>query len=568
MGERSPKARSNALLHLARDTTPASRDSATQMNRLHTPSAPSPLAARARSFVAIAGALAIAALVSQAPAFAASATLGYDDARHLLARTGFGPNDAEIRTYASMTREAAVDTLLRGAQTVATLAPPASATDTSPLRPPRGDATEEERKAFVRKQVREGLELRAWWINEMRVTPSPLTERMTLFWHNHFVSAQPKVRTTRLMYWQNATLRENALGNFGTLLHAIAKDPAMLVYLDGVRSRKGTPNENFAREVMELFTLGEGHYTEQDIKEAARAFTGWSLDRETGQYVFRPALHDYGLKTVLGKSGRFDGDDVLDILLARPETAEYVTAKLWREFVSPDVDATEVRRIAARFHESHYDIRVALREILTSDGFYSAEHRGVLVKSPVELVVGTLRVFQLQPGQPLPFAVAAAGMGQNLFSPPNVKGWPGGEVWINTTTLLARKQFVDRIMRGDDATSMGAVAAARSDGKVTEAMNSESSAATPMKLIAAGGAVAVDAAQRQRFFERMERGVSNIHFDAARWLAQLPGETAAERGKRAQRLLLAVAPQQTIDLSADAPALVRSLVLDAAYQLK
>ena len=455
MGERSPKARSNALLHLARDTTPASRDSATQMNRLHTPSAPSPLAARARSFVAIAGALAIAALVSQAPAFAASATLGYDDARHLLARTGFGPNDAEIRTYASMTREAAVDTLLRGAQTVATLAPPASATDTSPLRPPRGDATEEERKAFVRKQVREGLELRAWWINEMRVTPSPLTERMTLFWHNHFVSAQPKVRTTRLMYWQNATLRENALGNFGTLLHAIAKDPAMLVYLDGVRSRKGTPNENFAREVMELFTLGEGHYTEQDIKEAARAFTGWSLDRETGQYVFRPALHDYGLKTVLGKSGRFDGDDVLDILLARPETAEYVTAKLWREFVSPDVDATEVRRIAAR-----------------------------------------------------------------------------------------------------------------SDGKVTEAMNSESSAATPMKLIAAGGAVAVDAAQRQRFFERMERGVSNIHFDAARWLAQLPGETAAERGKRAQRLLLAVAPQQTIDLSADAPALVRSLVLDAAYQLK
>jgi len=411
------------------------------MNRIRASSPLSALASRPQAIVAIAAALAVAALVAHAPAWASSAALGYDDARHLLARTGFGPTDSEIRAYVSMTREAAVDNLLRGAQTVATLPPPASATDTSPLRPPRGDATAEERKAFVRAQVREGLALRAWWIDEMTVTRSPLTERMTLFWHNHFVSAQPKVRTTRLMYRQNATLRANALGNFGTLLHAIAKDPAMLVYLDGVRSRKAAPNENFAREVMELFTLGEGHYIEQDVKEAARAFTGWSLDRETGRYVFRPALHDYGVKTVLGRSGRFDGDDVLDILLARSETAEYVTAKLWREFVAADVDAAEVRRIATRFRESHYDIRVALREILTSDAFYAAGHRGVLVKSPVELVVGTLRVFELRPGQPLPFAIAAAGMGQNLFSPPNVKGWPGGETWINTTTPCRWPRF-------------------------------------------------------------------------------------------------------------------------------
>jgi len=281
------------------------------------------------------------------------------------------------------------------------------ATDTSPLRPPRKDSAPEERKAFVQAQVREGLALRAWWIDEMTVTRSPLTERMTLFWHNHFVSGQPKVRITRLMYRQNATLRANALGNFGVLLHAIAKDPAMLVYLDSVQNRKGAPNENFAREVMELFTLGEGHYTERDVKEAARAFTGWSVDRETGLYVFRPRLHDDGVKTVLGKSGRFDGDAVLDILLAQPETAEHVTAKLWRELVSPDVDAAAVRRIAARFRDSQYDIRVALREILTSDAFYASEHRGVLVKSPVELVVGTLRVFGLRPGEAPPLAIAA-----------------------------------------------------------------------------------------------------------------------------------------------------------------
>jgi len=158
---------------------------------------------------------------------------------------------------------------------------------------------------------------------------------------------------------------------------------------------------------------------------------------------------------VLGKSGRFDGDDVLDILLARPETAEHVTAKLWREFVAPDVDTAEVRRIAARFRDSQYDIRVALEAILTSDAFYASEHRGVLVKSPVELVVGTLRVFDLKPGEAMPFAIAAAGMGQNLFSPPNVKGWPGGEVWINTTTLLARANFVNLVVTDRTADGRG-----------------------------------------------------------------------------------------------------------------
>ena len=319
---------------------------------------------------------------------------------------------------------------------------------------------------------------------------------------------------------------------------------------------------------MELFTLGEGRYTEQDVKEAARAFTGWSLDRETGRYLFRPALHDYGVKTVLGKSGRFDGDDVLDILLARPETAEYVTAKLWREFVAPDVDPAEVRRIAARFRNSHYDVRVVLKAILTNDAFYAAEHRGVLVKSPVELVVGTLRVFELQPGQPLPFAIAAAGMGQNIFAPPNVKGWPGGEAWINTTTLLARKQFVDRIMRADDAMSMAAASATSSAARGSRTTNVESSVTVPLKPVAAGDAVDADAERRRRFVEQMERGMSSVRFDAGRWLAELPGETAAQRGARAQRLLLAVAPQQGVDLSAEPAVVVRGLVLDAAYQLK
>ncbi len=353
------------------------------------------------------------------------------------------------------------------------------------------------------------LELRAWWIEEMRVTPSPLTERMTLFWHNHFVSSAQKVRYARLMYAQNATLRANALGNFGTLLHAASKDPAMLVYLDGAQSRKQQPNENFAREGMELFTLGEGHYTEQDIKEAARAFTGWSVDRDTGAYRYRPALHDNGVKAVFGRSGNLDGDAVLDLILERPETARFIVAKLWREFISPEPDPREVERIAQVLREHDYDLQPALRALFLSPAFWAEDNRGTLVKSPVELVVGTLRQLEVEPSASLPFAVAVAGMGQTLFAPPNVKGWPGGEVWINSTTLLARKQFLDRALR-------------------------------------------------------------NIGFDAARWVAQQPGATALAKMESARELLLPI-PAVLTDVSTgdtEPQALVRATLLDPAYELK
>jgi uncharacterized protein (DUF1800 family) len=440
--------------------------------------------------------------------------------------------------------------------------PPASAVDSTPVRPPRGEnVPEADRKAFQQQQIREGLEVRAWWVQEMLVTPSPLTERMTLFWHNHFVSAQPKVRISRLMYRQNVTLREYALGNFGAFLHAIAKDPAMIVYLDTAQNRKGAPNENFAREVMELFTLGEGRYSEQDVKEAARAFTGWSLDRETGSYVYRPRLHDDDMKVVLARSGRLDGDAVLDILRARPETAEFITAKLWREFVSPDPDPTEVSRIARHFRESNYDIKVALRELLAGDAFYAPANHGVLVKSPVEVVVGTLRQLDIDPGNAMPFAVAAAGMGQNLLSPPNVKGWPGGETWINTTTLLARKQFLDRMTRAGEVAPP-----AMAPLSASEPMAMDRSA--PKRTLAPQGVPDDDKARQQRFLRQMERGLASLDFDSARWMAQFPGTNAAERGRAAQKLLLAATPVARPDYEADSRTLVHAFVLDAAYQLK
>ena len=514
-------------------------------------------------------AVAVLPATTLAAASTPNAVLGYDDARHLLARTGFGPTDAEVRAYAMLTRAAAVAKLLHGTRAIALTAPPPSAADASPLWPPRAEnASVAEKQAFVQQQVRDGLALRAWWVQEMLATPSPLTERMTLFWHNHFVSAQPKVRVTQLMYRQNVTLRAHATGNFGTLLHALAKDPAMLVYLDSVQNRKGAPNENFAREVMELFTLGEGHYTERDVKEAARAFTGWSLDRETGQFAYRPRAHDGGSKTVFGKTGPFDGDAVLDLLLARPETAQHVTAKLWREFVSPDPEPEEVQRIGTRFRASNYDIKAALSELLLCDAFYARTNRGVLVKSPVEFVVGTLRSLDLRPEQALPFALAAAGMGQNLMSPPNVKGWPGGEAWINATTLLVRKQFVDRLTRADGQPPAAAMDSRRRADAVRDEMEGAAEADRSAQGLAATGAASAESARRQRLARQMERGLSSLHFDSARFMAQFPGAAPVEQAAWAQRLLLPVLPQQPIDPAADALAVVRGLALDAAFQLK
>ncbi|HXJ09104.1 MAG TPA: DUF1800 domain-containing protein [Burkholderiales bacterium] len=375
--------------------------------------------------------------------------MGAEEARHLLGRTGFEARIADIDALAPLTREAAVDRLLGGVRTTARTPFPEGTLEWVPPRRFR-DAGPDERRRLRQQLVERGIALKAWWIGEMLATDSPLTERMTLFWHNHFTSSLQKVRSSALMARQNELLRRHALGSFAALLHAESKDPAMLVYLDGARSRRGQPNENFAREVMELFTLGEGRYTEQDIKEAARAFTGWSVEPDSGGYRWRPLAHDEGDKRVLGYFGNWRGEDVLDILLAEPATAEFVVAKLWKEFVSPQPDPREVARIAARFRSSGYQIRLALRELLLSDAFWAAQNRGALVKSPVELVVGTLREFEVRVPDPMPFAFLLRALGEDLFAPPNVKGWPGGDAWINSSTLLARKQFTERLLRVDE----------------------------------------------------------------------------------------------------------------------
>ena len=476
-------------------------------------------------------------------AAAQAAAIGYDGARHLLNRAGFGASDSEVVEFAALDRGEAVERLLAGTRREALLEPPAFVK--APFEPyyRLREMSQEERMAAQRKLVEQGFELRAWWLREMLLTPSPLTERMTLFWHNHFATSQQKVRLASLMYGQNALFRREALGNFATLLHAVAKDPAMLVYLDNAGSRKQAPNENFAREVMELFTLGEGHYGERDVKEAARAFTGWSLDRESGEFVYRRIWHDYGEKTILGKTGRFDGDEVLDILLARPETAQFIATKLWRELVSPHPDAREIVRWAVVFRDSRYEVKPLLRAALNSDAFWALENRATLIKSPVELVVGTMRTFGILPFDLRPAVFACAALGQNPFSPPNVKGWPGGQAWIDSATLLGRKQWLERVFRGSDP--------------VTMAM------AEPPSV---RGEAARGAGPEQRYRRMLERGMAGYGFDAERFAKSV--SATRDRPDRIERLLLATSAVSRPEAGLEEPERVRSLVSDPAYQLK
>ena len=476
---------------------------------------------------------------------AAQAAMGPDDARHLLNRTGFGAQPREIAEYAALSRTEAVERLLAGMTRLGAHVAPGVGPRDDRSAAPAAAGFPEERKAFLAEEIRRGFDLRTWWLEEMLHTRSPLTERMTLFWHNHFVSSQQKVRYSKLMYEQNVLLRRHAGGNFGQLLHAVAKDPAMVIYLDSASNRKGKPNENFAREVMELFTLGEGRYTEADVREAARAFTGWSIDPDSGDFKWRPALHDEGTKTVLGRSGNFDGDAVLDILLARPQTAEFVVTKLWREFVSPEPDSAEVRRIAQKFHLSDYEIKVAVRELLLSPAFWAPGNRGALIKSPVDLVVGTMRALDFQVGDPLPLALVVAQLGQNLFSPPNVKGWPGGEAWINSSTLLARKGFAERIFRADEMPSvaMGELRRRANTGDMPKGFGR----------------------MGEEGRERFVRALYEIQFDPQRWLGQFPG--AVSHGD-IERALLAREPVTSTATDLPAREVIKRIALDPAYQLK
>lgn len=296
----------------------------------------------------------------------------------------------------------------------------------------------EEERRKVQQGNRDGIRnLNLYWIHEMVNSAAQLREKMAFFWHGHFAC-----RNLNIFYQQGLLdiIRRNALGDFGTLLKEVSRSAAMLNFLNNQQNRKDHPNENFAREVMELFTLGRGNYTEKDIKEAARAFTGWAANAK-GEFVFRRFQHDFGSKTVLGKTGNFSGDDVLDILLEQKQTAGYLVARIYRFFVNEKPDAGHIAWLSDRFYKSRYNIASLLEDIFTSDWFYDEKNVGTRIKSPIELMVGMQRILPMKLKQEEALLLLQRTLGQVLFYPPNVAGWPGGKSWIDSSSLMVRMRL-------------------------------------------------------------------------------------------------------------------------------
>jgi uncharacterized protein (DUF1800 family) len=304
----------------------------------------------------------------------------------------------------------------------------------------------DQKKEFQKKSRESIRNLNLYWINEMVNSDGQLREKMSFFWHGHFAC-----RNLNIFFQQELldVIRRNALGNFRDLFHEVSKTGAMLNFLNNNQNRKDHPNENFAREVMELFTMGRGNYTEEDIKEAARAFTGWGATAK-GEFVFRRFQHDYGSKTVLGKTGNFDGDEVLEILLEQKQTARFISQKIYRFFVNENIDKQKVDWLADRFYKHDYDISKLMEDIFTSDWFYDEKNIGSKIKSPIELVVGIQRMLPMQLENAEALLLLQQLLGQILFYPPNVAGWPGGKTWIDSSTLMMRMRIPQLINDKDE----------------------------------------------------------------------------------------------------------------------
>ena len=380
----------------------------------------------------------------------------YELAAHLLNRAGFGGSPDEIQQLADLSHDKAVASLLDYERIPDSTPDPVWAKpDPDRMRQIREvnqHGTPEEKKQMQQQesklQYARMIELRGWWLNRMAKGPRPFQEKMVLFWHGHFATSFEKVRDAYYMWRQNELFRRLATGNWQQLLMDAGKDPAMLIWLDQAQSRRPHPNENYARENMELFSLGKGHYTEKDVTEGARALTGWSLDRINQRYIYRPFFHDDGIKTFLGRTGNLDGDDVIAQIIAQPQSAKFITAKIWNYFAGQPPSDELNDALAAVLRESRNNFKLFLRVMFRSEEFYDPSIVRNEVKSPVDWLVSSVRMLECD----LPPAIISWGMlrqlGQDLFAPPNVKGWDGGITWITTNTLLARYNDAATLVQG------------------------------------------------------------------------------------------------------------------------
>jgi uncharacterized protein (DUF1800 family) len=410
-----------------------------------------------------------------------------DDTRsriaHLYRRAGFGARPDELDAAAARGYQATVDSLLAGLSgpdptgdkvAVPTLVAAAGAGAGSQPQDPAARMAANLKREMAVSQADQALQ--TWWLNRMIVTSTPLREKLTLLWHGHFATGFEKVRNAGYMYRQNQLLRTRAGGNFETLTQAVAKDAAMMAWLDTQTDVASHPNENFARELMELFTLGLGNYTEDDVKEAARCFTGWSINRATGQYVFRTRQHDFGVKTLLGHTGTWNGDDAVHIVTRHPASARWIVAKLWSHLVYPVRPDDRIIAELSVAYGFDLDITNLLRAIFLHPEFTGAKARAGLVKQPIEYVVGIARAFGLdatgqgagdasgapagRQARPVALPLVLRGLAQRPFSPPSVGGWPQNEYWLTTASAQLRLQYGYAVALTADLGSLASLAPA------------------------------------------------------------------------------------------------------------
>ena len=373
---------------------------------------------------------------------------------HLFQRAGFGATPAQMKEFGEKSPEKALKFLLTDSEKINQLViideEIAMVMKKKTLRNmlDRKSLPAEEIKEQIKEYREQLTDLNFSWVKNMASGESMLREKMTLFWHGHFAC---RLRQPLLVQVQNNVIRENALGKFSDLLLAISKDPGMLQFLNNQQNKRDSPNENFAREVMELFTLGRGNYTEKDIKEAARAFTGWGANPK-GEFVFRTNQHDDGEKTFQSKTGNLKGEDILNIILQNPKTSTFICTKIYRYFVNEIVDYQIIEQMTKLFRSTDYDIKDLMEYIFKSDWFYKQENIGTRIKSPVELLVGLQRNFGIQFERKQPVLFIQKSLGQILFYPPNVAGWSGGKNWIDSSTLMTRMKLPELIFKDSEIT--------------------------------------------------------------------------------------------------------------------
>lgn len=356
--------------------------------------------------------------------------LTFDDALHLVRRTTFHPTFQLVGSITGKTPAQAVDILLD--------------MGTAPTPPDWATVAPDPGTPFV-DIARRWPEVQTWWMRHVLTMPS-LRERLTLFWHNVTTSDYVTVYYGQYIVRQHELLRTHAYGPFATLCENVVGDPAMLIYLNGNQSVKGNPNENFAREFFELFTLGVGNYTEYDIVEAARAFTGWRISGMNG--VYNAQLADAGTKTILGETGPWGYRDVVRITLMKPACARFIAGKLYRAYVQSAPDTAVVDAMAQALLDTQYDIRAVLRSVLVSTHFYDASIRGALIKSPAELVIGLAALLNATKVDPAYAVASMARLAQEPFYPPTVEGWKGHHAWITSSTFPQRQRFGENLVAG------------------------------------------------------------------------------------------------------------------------